>query len=123
MAREKAGNTGSSNLEFSAAEKEEVAAGEYLWQLILSALCMASQSGISDGREREEIQCNAHMNRKQNRVGSPVFWSVEEVAKEIPFACSNMIKHESLCCIDRSAMPRSIAMDAHFEGGLRTTIG
>lgn len=74
---------------------------------------MASSSGISDGREREEIQCDAHMNRKQNGVRSPVFWSAE-VANGITFACNKMTKHESLCCIDRSAMPGNFAMDAHF---------
>lgn len=68
------------------------------------------------------IQRIAHVNRKQNRVGSPAFWSVEEVANGITFAC-NRIKHESLGCMDRSAMPRSIAMDAHCEGGLRTVTG
>lgn len=66
----------------------------------------------------EEIQCNTHMNRKQNRVGSPVFWSVEEVANEIIFACNNMTKYERLCCIDRSAMPRALQRMHIFKEGL-----
>lgn len=63
---------------------------------------------------REEIQCDAHVKRNQNRGGSQNLRSVEDVANDIKFACNNMAKHESLCCTDRSGMPRSITMGAHI---------